>query len=69
MSSSSEPAEEPSLPARPVKPGSEKSPASHSWYHANLDRKRAEAMLRKYSKVNNAVVVVVVVVEMERTRK
>jgi len=44
--------EEPALPVRPVKPGiGSDSPANHSWYHSNLDRKRAEAMLRRYSKV------------------
>ena len=42
---------EPLLPSRPTKLSGGDSPAKFSWYHANLDRKRAEAMLRKYGKV------------------
>lgn len=40
------------MPARPPKPGlaTAGSPRGKTWYHYTLDRKKAEAKLRKYSK-------------------
>lgn len=46
------PAGDPPRPPRSIPSG---SPIGQMWYHANLDRKRAEALLKRYSKASDLV--------------
>ena len=39
-------------PPEPPKPVNANRPAGHSWYHRGLDRRQAEAKIRKYQKVS-----------------
>ena len=39
-------------PPEPPRPVDANSPAGHSWYHKALDRRQAEAKIRKYQKVS-----------------
>ena len=48
-------AEDPPVPPRPANQYG--SPRGCSWYHSNLDRKRAEVKLKKYCKVSTNVMV------------